>query len=74
MNEVIAWFLFIDAIALVALIYYVIQDRKEAKRAKLAQQEPINVPETLEEIAKEMKKITKKLTNISQKLQEVAQN
>jgi len=34
MNEAIAWFLFLDAIALVAFVYYWLQDRKEAKKIK----------------------------------------
>ena len=72
--EAIIMLIFLSLIAIVGVIYFEVQDRKEAKCAKLAQQEPINVPDTLEEIAKEMKKITKKLTNISQKLQEVAPN
>ena len=76
MNEAIAWILFLDAIALVAFVYYWLQDRKEVKRAKYAklQQEPVSISETLQGIAKDMKKITREMTDISQKLQEVTQS
>jgi len=76
MDGAIGMMILAMVISAVGAIYFAIQDRINAKRARHVklQQEPVNVPETLQEIAKEMKKITRKMTDISQKLQEVTQN
>ena len=71
MDSAIGMMILAIVISTVGVIYFTIQDRRDAKRIEHAKlhQEPVNVSETMQDIAKEMKKITKKLSYISQKLE-----